>query len=37
MLVRQHEREVEELDVQLQLREPITSSGAVMTLPAATP
>ena len=36
MLIRQHEREVEELNVQLGFREPITSSGAVMTLPAAT-
>ncbi|MGH3562432.1 MAG: hypothetical protein ACRDTN_11685, partial [Mycobacterium sp.] len=36
MLVRQHERAVEELDVQLGFREAITSSGAVMTLPAAT-
>ncbi|OBH19936.1 hypothetical protein [Mycolicibacter sinensis] len=36
MLVRQHEREVEELDVELGFREVITSSGAVMTLPAAT-
>lgn len=35
MLVRQHERFVEELSVQLQFKEPITSSGAVMTLPAA--
>lgn len=35
MLIRQHEREVEELNVQLGFREPITSSGAVMTLPAA--
>jgi hypothetical protein len=36
MLVRQHEGFVEELSVQLQFKEPITSSGAVMTLPAAT-
>ena len=36
MLVRQHESFVEELSVQLQFKEPITSSGAVMTLPAAT-
>jgi hypothetical protein len=36
MLVRQHEGYVEELSVQLQFKEPITSSGAVMTLPAAT-
>lgn len=36
MLIRQHESLVEELSVQLQFKEPITSSGAVMTLPAAT-
>ncbi|MEZ0382111.1 hypothetical protein [Mycobacterium sp. pW045] len=36
MLIRQHERDVEELHVQLGFRETITSSGAVMTLPAAT-
>jgi hypothetical protein len=36
MLVRQHESFVEELSAQLQFKEPITSSGAVMTLPAAT-
>ncbi|MGO9507589.1 MAG: hypothetical protein ACLPXZ_09685, partial [Mycobacterium sp.] len=36
MLVRQHESVVEELGVQLQFSEPITSSGAIMTLPAAT-
>ncbi|VBA52991.1 hypothetical protein LAUMK191_02632 [Mycobacterium attenuatum] len=36
MLVRQHESFVEELSVQLQFKEPITSSGAIMTLPAAT-
>jgi hypothetical protein len=36
MLVRQHESVVEELSVQLQFSEPITSSGAIMTLPAAT-
>ena len=36
MLVRQHERFVEELNVQLDFKQPITSSGAVMTLPAAT-
>ena len=36
MLVRQHESLVEELSVQLQFKEPITSSGAIMTLPAAT-
>lgn len=36
MLVRQHEREIEELGVQLRFREAITCSGAVMTLPAAT-
>lgn len=35
MLVRQHESSVEELSVQLQFKEPITSSGAIMTLPAA--
>jgi hypothetical protein len=35
MLIRQHESLVEELSVQLQFKEPITSSGAVMTLPAA--
>jgi hypothetical protein len=36
MLVRQHESLVEELSVQLEFKEPITSSGAIMTLPAAT-
>jgi len=36
VLIRQHERFVEELDVQLGFKPPITSSGAVMTLPAAT-
>lgn len=36
MLVRQHESVVEELSVQLQFSELITSSGALMTLPAAT-
>ncbi len=36
MLIRQHERWVEELDVQLEFKNPITTSGAVMTLPAAT-
>ena len=36
MLIRQHERLVEELSVQLQFEQPITGSGAVMTLPAAT-
>jgi hypothetical protein len=36
MLIRQHESFVEELSVQLQFKDPITSSGAVMTLPAAT-
>lgn len=36
MLVRQDESFVEELSVQLKFKEPITSSGAVMTLPAAT-
>ena len=35
MLVRQHASFVEELSVQLQFKEPITGSGAVMTLPAA--
>ncbi len=35
MLIRQHERLVEELDVQLGFRDPITASGATMTLPAA--
>ena len=35
MLVRQHESLVEELSVQLQCKEPITCSGAIMTLPAA--
>lgn len=36
MLVRQHESVVEELSMQLQFSEPITSSGSIMTLPAAT-
>lgn len=36
MLFRQHERWVEELSVQLQLDKPITASGSVLTLPAAT-
>ncbi|BCI52216.1 hypothetical protein NIIDNTM18_14940 [Mycolicibacterium litorale] len=36
MLVRQHESLVEELRVQLSFDGPITSSGAVLTLPAAT-
>lgn len=36
MRIRQHESFVEELSVQLQFKEPITSSGAIMTLPAAT-
>lgn len=36
MLVRQPEPLVEELDAHLGLRGPITASGAVMTLPAAT-
>lgn len=36
VLIRQHESLVEELSMQLQFKEPITSSGAVMTLPAAT-
>ena len=36
MLIRQHERFVEELNVQLSFEQPITSSGAIMTLPAAT-
>ena len=36
MPVRQHKSFVDELSVQLQFKEPITSSGAVMTLPAAT-
>jgi hypothetical protein len=36
MLFRQHERWVEELSVQLQLDEPITASGSILTLPAAT-
>jgi hypothetical protein len=36
MLIRQHERVVEELTVQLSFEKPITGSGAVMTLPAAT-
>lgn len=36
MLIRQHERQVEELDVQLTFDKPITGSGAIMTLPAAT-
>ena len=36
MFIRQHERMVEELDVQLGFKDPITTSGSVMTLPAAT-
>jgi hypothetical protein len=36
LFIRKHERHVEELDVHLQFESPITSSGAVMTLPAAT-
>ena len=36
MLIRQHERLVEELSMQLQFEKPITSGGAIMTLPAAT-
>jgi hypothetical protein len=36
VLIRQHERQVEELDVQLTFDKPITGSGAIMTLPAAT-
>jgi hypothetical protein len=36
VLIRQHERLVEELDVQLGFKDPITTSGSVMTLPAAT-
>jgi hypothetical protein len=36
MLFRQHERWVEELSVQLQLHKPITASGSILTLPAAT-
>lgn len=36
MRVRQNESFVEELSVQLQFKEPITSSGSIMTLPAAT-
>lgn len=36
MRVRQHESFVQELSVQLQFKEPITSSGSSMTLPAAT-
>jgi hypothetical protein len=36
VLIRQHERLVEELDLQLRFEEPITTSGSVMTLPAAT-
>jgi hypothetical protein len=35
MLFRRHEKYVEELQAHLQLRDPITASGAVMTLPAA--
>lgn len=35
-LIRQHERQVEELDVQLTFDKPITGSGAIMTLPAPT-
>ncbi|HZE16465.1 MAG TPA: hypothetical protein VE197_12555 [Mycobacterium sp.] len=37
MLVRQHERWVEELSVQLQLDKPITARGSVLALPAAHP
>jgi hypothetical protein len=36
MHFRQHERWVEELSVQLQLDKPITASGSILTLPAAT-
>jgi hypothetical protein len=36
VLIRQHERQVEDLDVQLTFDKPITGSGAIMTLPAAT-
>ena len=36
MLIRQHERFVEELNVQMSFKQPTTSSGAIMTLPAAT-
>ena len=36
MLIRQHERFVEELNVQMSFKQPTTSSGSVMTLPAAT-
>jgi hypothetical protein len=36
VLVRQHERWVEELNVQLQLQTAIAASGSVLTLPAAT-
>jgi hypothetical protein len=36
VLIRQHERQVEELDVQLTFDKPITGSGAIMTLSAAT-
>ena len=36
MLFRQDERWVAELSVQLQLDRPITASGSVLTLPAAT-
>lgn len=35
VLIRQHERMVEELAVQLGFKDPITASGSVMTLPAA--
>lgn len=36
MLIRQHERWLEELDVQLSFRASITASGAIMTISAAT-
>jgi hypothetical protein len=36
VLIRQHERLVEELDVQLGFKDPITTSGSVMTPSAAT-
>ena len=36
VLIRQHERWLEELDVQLSFRASITASGAIMTISAAT-
>ena len=35
MLFRRHEKYIEELQAHLELRDPITAGGAVMTLPAA--